>query len=97
MRRKWSCGAETETGRWSGWHVHDGDQINVMEDGTWQHNLHAPLNERNPDANHIHVKSRVEEAKWVLCSVKLDGLHKVNRREFCERISRAVGIHIPYT
>lgn len=60
-----------------------------------QHYLLSPLDEPNPDANHIHVKGDLSHAP-VVCSVKVDGRRIINRREFVQRIARATDIDINY-
>ncbi|MBU0458660.1 hypothetical protein KJ652_01710 [Patescibacteria group bacterium] len=93
---RWDSGLITELHEWTGWHKQMGHLMNSMCDGVWDHNLHAPLNEPRPDDNHIHAKSRQGKHEWIVASVKLDGLHAVNRREFIEQVNRVTSLNIPY-
>lgn len=60
----------------------------------WSHHLYALPDESHPDGNHIHVKSR--DGEWVLCSIKVDGMHVINRRKLIDRINNLTGLNLQY-
>lgn len=96
---EWPSGHATSTGEWTPWHMHDGFLKKCMYDGTWTHNLESHPNESNPDANHVHYKFKNEGGRvysFVLCSVKVNGMREVNRRELIEDINRTTGLDLSY-
>ena len=98
-KHKWDSSRATSTGEWTPWHMHEGFQMKCMHDGTWLHNLQSHRNEPNPDANHVHFKFKSDGGRmhsFVLCSVKVNGMREVNRRELIEDINRATGLNLSY-
>lgn len=76
--------------------------VQTQAGGKVGHMLTAHLSTRSDaerDRNHIHVKfvtSSPNEAS-VVCSVKVDGMHKVNRRQLIEAIkSRVEDLDLDY-
>ena len=97
---KWaSYHNETSQGEWTSWHMHEGFMMKAMNDGKWTHNLQSHPDESNPDANHVHYKFISEKGNmhtFVLCSVKVDGMREINRRELIEDINDATGLNLSY-
>lgn len=97
---KWERGYVTSTGEWTPWFTEsDGFLYRCKNDGTWVHNLQSHPDEPNPDLNHIHVKFKQEGMhmhSFVLCSVKVDGMREINRRELIEDINRSTGLNLSY-
>lgn len=94
-----STGYTTKANEWTPWHLHQGFLIKIMHDGIWVHGLQSHKDEPNPDANHVHYKFKCEagrEHSFVVCSVKIDGMREINRRELIEDINRSTGLNLSY-
>lgn len=81
---------------WSAWKKGPDAWVKHKQEGRWVHMLVAHLSTRSDaerDQNHIHVKFVVSPPNQasVVCSVKVDGMHKVNRRQLIEAIKSRVG------
>lgn len=58
------------------------------------HILAALRDEPNPRDNHVHTK-RVNKED-VLCSWKVDGMHKMNRRKLIDQVNANTGLNLSY-
>ncbi len=99
LKYTWDNGCVTFTGEWTSWLMAENIPTKVMHDDTWIHHLYSHPDESNPDANHIHIKFKQDGSlkhSFVLCSVKVDGMREVNRRELIDSINRATGLDISY-
>jgi len=81
--------------------VFPGFQVSIKVEEPWAHYLVAPLDEPEPDKNHIHLKTTTNLTAsyvgvYVVWVVKVDGIREINRREFIEAINRAAGLDIKY-
>jgi len=78
--------------------VFPGFQVNINVDNEygWVHYLVAPLDERYPDDNHIHLKCSMKTAAWLVAAVKVDKVDVINRRKLIEAINRETGLGIQY-
>lgn len=86
---------------WTGWKegtevVFPGFQVNIDVEGGWVHYLVAPLDEEDPNENHIHVKVRTGGGAYIVAAVKVDGIHEVNRRELIDAINKQTGLNLSY-
>lgn len=86
---------------WSAWERGPDAWFKTKQEGGWVHWLIAhPDSTSNieRDNNHIHVKwGGGETGAAVLCAVKIDGLHKINRRELIDIINRRCpGLNLNY-
>lgn len=95
---------------WQGWKpgtakCFPGSQVNIDVDNVhgWVHYLVAPLDEQKPNENHIHLKQRIQNAKYELvkdlylvAAVKVDDHRVINRRELIEAINRVTGLGLKF-
>ncbi len=99
-RHEWTGGHVTSTGEWTPWYQKGSHLEKAMYDGTWVHYLISNLSEPYPDANHVHFKKQYDDKgndiNYVLCSIKVDGMREVNRRELIEKINRMTGLNLQY-
>lgn len=76
---------------WKGWKRESDAWINTKQEGDgWVHMLVANLDttsDAERDRNHIHFKWG-NGFQSVLCSVKEDGIRRINRRELIKVINR---------
>lgn len=100
---------------WTDWHrgTHPefpGYLVKINTDtNPWIHFLVAPLDELEPDKNHIHLKARLDDAAkkgvdwdvvedaYLVASVKVDGINVINRRKLIEAINEHTGLNLRYT
>jgi hypothetical protein len=86
---------------WSGWFLIRDDDGSIWKENYskdqsgYIHILTTAPDESNPDDNHVHVKY-IQGEPFILCSVKLDGAHPINRRILIERINEVLGLDLPY-
>lgn len=82
------------------------------DENPWIHYLVAPLDEPEPDENHIHLKARIANkgeatkkgVEWgvvkdayLVASVRVDGIRVINRRKLIEAINEHTGLNLQYT
>ncbi len=99
MMKYRTAGGIVSQGEWTPWFMHEGFRMAVMHDGTWVHNLQSHPNEPDPNANHVHYKFKQEGGRmhsFVVCSVKVDGMREISRRELIEDINRTTGLNLSY-
>lgn len=74
--------------------------INVDVDYGWVHYLVAPLDEAEPDENHIHLKcsmdASVDRVEYLVAAVKVDNIDVINRRKLIEAINSQTGLNLQY-
>lgn len=89
---------------WTDWSVDSSNpqiQSKGREKDGFIHVLMATADESNPDANHVHIKQRVDRrgrtsGPEILCSVKASGWRDINRRRLVEKINDATGLNLDY-
>lgn len=96
---------------WEGWKdgnkVFPGHNVNIKIEGEWIHYLVTPLDEPDPDHNHIHIKERlinkggkatVEYSlvgdAYLVAAVRVDGKRVINRRKLIEAINQHTGLNL---
>lgn len=96
----WDKQWEADEGKWTIWHPYAGFKRACLSDGLWDHYLLADASEQDPDRNHIHYKFKVDSSghmhSFVLCSMKVDGMRELNRRNLIQKINSVTGLNLEY-